>query len=1238
MLPRFTVALPQDALLQSRPPFDFPGVSMRIFPLRADMTRVQTLVDGWINAQLPPEIAYFRAFSPFVTLVALNYGRASVIPANLGWSSQKEVTFSIPLQWYRRTRRGFQLLDMAVLTPFIFVDNDLSIPAGREVFGWQKNLIWMDALADTWLENPRAPKKHAGISTRAFREVYTGQREEPMPFVAIDEAPAGAAVQYPADRQNPLLPWVALANSMDGALGLAQDMVDLLAGLGIVRKRRAPLRGGRYADLDPRGSAGEMLRILMRTADLYDPNLSGNEINLKQFRDAEHPTTACYQDINNTVMRVKEINRLGLLGEMRTLLGDITGGYRITLHQWESLPIADMLGLEAARKTDVDGASVVTLKPVLPMWADMDLLYAAERQVIAWRSKDHPWTPGPGALGPSARQRNVPLPPPKPRKTPKKIPYNTALGSSSPVIYGPFETPKATIRVLPLLATQNKLKSLIDRALNAPLGNGGDGGAPISFAPWGRYVYLVIQTADATYSVDNNIGAWPSRTTRFLIPVRRYSHGEPAGFALYCPFSFSSSTLDAVSSSEINGMGVMSAQIESPASSWLDDGGPAVGRGRDLCTVRALIPPLLSAGERARTRTLLQVSQRSTDVSATIDEEELNAHWALHIKRDLDLRQGLSAGGANAAPLDIARARALDILGDQAGLPFVAKKQFRDVERPDLACYQALVEVEERLLHVERVEEINTPLEVTLFDYESMPIAKVLGLVHRSSGYKKGLRYRKIEPIRPFWMIAMVREELGKNLAEQRRDLLWISHEQAASRSLIAPERAIAPGAFSDEEQLENVRKIDLGNPRHLSRLLSVERCRGSARASESPTALAASAAVEASRQTAEELGTAPGFSAPGPQSDPLSHVEPQWVIETVLSREWESRHNPVWLEKEEEIEQSAASARGGFKTLTEQALAEIKELVAQRRRITGRAHSDIQATVDSLLLPRFVALTWISAEARHLHEVQSAENDPLRRKARASAPPPLPVPAPLDPFHHFATDGEETPLQEDRGMPAAESPEAAPSPPDGSSPSALYNHSHFDALEAEEPEMLRRTDGVLAEDVVVGGLIKTVLGLCGSSAKTVFKPHPYHAPSEAAHVTGSVADMFEHFAEPEEPSAPDYGRGAALPFGLSDDLSKDATATLATARSLVYLAWKAAAEDPVSKLPVWQSFVADAAREVTAARQALILALAKCWQKPFFCVRRDTAGSPELAAEVFPEESIWPDRDGVAWYFVSGQ
>src|SRR5690242_10833883 len=120
--PRFNSARGLNMALQTPPPFDFRDVTMRVFPLRARLSTVQGFVDRYLNI-VPDDVAYFRAFLPYVYLMLINYGPMSSTAANLGWISQREIAFSIPLEMYRRENGKYVFKDWAYNSPFIFVDN-----------------------------------------------------------------------------------------------------------------------------------------------------------------------------------------------------------------------------------------------------------------------------------------------------------------------------------------------------------------------------------------------------------------------------------------------------------------------------------------------------------------------------------------------------------------------------------------------------------------------------------------------------------------------------------------------------------------------------------------------------------------------------------------------------------------------------------------------------------------------------------------------------------------------------------------------------------------------------------------------------------------------------------------------------------------------------------------------------------------------------------------------------------
>ena len=89
------------AVITGKPPFDFEGVSMRTFPLRAEMQVLHTFIERYLN-MMPPEIAHFRPYVPYVYLMILNYGQMSSEIGDSGWVSQNEVAFAVPLEWYKK--------------------------------------------------------------------------------------------------------------------------------------------------------------------------------------------------------------------------------------------------------------------------------------------------------------------------------------------------------------------------------------------------------------------------------------------------------------------------------------------------------------------------------------------------------------------------------------------------------------------------------------------------------------------------------------------------------------------------------------------------------------------------------------------------------------------------------------------------------------------------------------------------------------------------------------------------------------------------------------------------------------------------------------------------------------------------------------------------------------------------------------------------------------------------------
>src|ERR1700712_5105080 len=98
----FTQRLPpltNDAL-PIKPPFEFRGLSGRIFPLRANLDTLKQLCDDYLNF-VPAGGAPFSGVSPYPYLASLDYSHIAEATKPLGWFAQVEVFFCVPVEWYR---------------------------------------------------------------------------------------------------------------------------------------------------------------------------------------------------------------------------------------------------------------------------------------------------------------------------------------------------------------------------------------------------------------------------------------------------------------------------------------------------------------------------------------------------------------------------------------------------------------------------------------------------------------------------------------------------------------------------------------------------------------------------------------------------------------------------------------------------------------------------------------------------------------------------------------------------------------------------------------------------------------------------------------------------------------------------------------------------------------------------------------------------------------------------------
>ena len=628
-LPFYNQALgpAQDTLVVS-PPFTYPGVTARVFPLRTNLNLLRGFCDRYLN--VAPGVYEFFPYIPYVLLVVLDYGRMALEELNLGWVSQHEVLFEVPLgMWsYQGGRRKFE--GWVVNTPFIVVDNAASLTTGREAYGWPKVLAELQDCPERWLIDPRNPTRFLTLDVKGLVSDVPNVR-----LLEIDQQ----------SRQNPSL------------VPTDVDMVDLFGrisrftqtSMSIWRALAQLFLGAPLAGYDPQRAGDRpvvLLDSLRHLSGFYgEPGV--DVVTLKQFRDFRVPALACYQALVKSRLSVARFNRGGFLGLNNILQGDITGGFQIRLYTNPTFPIIESLGLQVAEERTVQGRAASFLEPVFPFWLSLDLTYN-RGETLCWRARKLPWHQGKTPVKTPERGAS---PPAEPR-------FNTIAGGAEQVWCGPYLIPFVVsnpfFHVYPLKAKLAKLGKFLQSYLNS---DGQLKVEPVPELPGDEasadkqtYVYMVA-SSNLMFSQARSGAFIQATQISFYVGVRlrwgpRQEHQREV---LVTPFTFVDNPVLATSMREVEGVPAINAKIEIPPG-FLRGWGPQLKLQVDVFEA-------LSAGLPSQLKTLLDI---------------------------------VPGGSPSFPPQEQPSEIPLFRCTGPGTLLRLMLKQFRDAEEPSRACYQAL--------------------------------------------------------------------------------------------------------------------------------------------------------------------------------------------------------------------------------------------------------------------------------------------------------------------------------------------------------------------------------------------------------------------------------------------------------------------------------------------------------------------------------------------------------------------
>ncbi|MEP7354451.1 MAG: hypothetical protein ABI824_14590, partial [Acidobacteriota bacterium] len=856
--------------LPIKPPFVFNGMSARVFPLRANMDTLQQLCNGYLNF-VPPEVGRFRAAAPYVMLMVLDYGQLSEAVGRIGWFSQLEVFFSVPVEWYKLVNGNWVFHDWAVITPYIFVNDRFSVPLGRTVYGFPKILATVTGKPNQWIKDPLAPVTLARVETEVFPEAYQGKRLESRVFLEVNRDAPMSNFRIPVDPSSPLMPWTMASNVAHTLGGLGRDALWMAQSM-------------RIFPISPGSNPAFLSEMLSRMMPAFSPGGTGlaqNSINLKQFRRADDPSRICYQALTNGRINMTSFNGGGLMGEERTFLGDLSGGHTVRLYEHASLPIVRTLGLEVDKRWQSGGVSMVELKPMMPFWMDMDLLYE-QGDNLAWRSDNGIWK---SELGAPIHPRPDPVvDAPDPQ-------FNSAVASAVEAITGPFQFAGTTIRVLPLLAKKKYLDKFLDDSINTLLQapvvrEDGKGEEHVRLSVWARptagvesdgpplggdfaYVYLAASSYADVTSKTNNVGDWAKYELSFMIPVkweRKNLDGgwEVQGVGMVPAYNMVDGCVAAISRFEVQGIDTMVSTFLRPESVWLQEGAVSVDSKQTLLSVGSEVLPAYGVGQETTMETLLEISHRDPELGLG-DASSTDTPFLRTEQLRLELGAKKCTKMLYPDECKVARAMALELLGNETPFALYTLKQFRDVRDPANACYQELVRVPRVLKELFDVGEIEETLVVRIHDFPSLNIVDTLGLIGttlRDAG--SGVVY-SAQAVRPFYLRATLDEPLAERLMSRAGTSTW-TLASTAFQGILSEEPG-SPGITVDTlaETLQ-----DQTDPSRMTGIMF----QAKARVGWDEQQRAQEGAYEITKQEVRNA---------------FEKVDPQMVIESALSREWGS-------------------------------------------------------------------------------------------------------------------------------------------------------------------------------------------------------------------------------------------------------------------------------------------------------------------------------------------------------------
>jgi hypothetical protein len=244
----------------------FTNARASFFAFDASRAAMNSLVAGLLTPAAQGRVSYSCPFD-LGLLSFTDIERCTSGIENIGWVPAREVALWVPLL---ERREGDLLPDRLVLwAPYVFINYDIGMITGREIWGWPKTGATITMASDA-----PAATAHYGCDTTFFRTFDPALQGVSGTLLSVSGT-------KPLDVSD--APW---KNGLDAASALLTDLFS--------------------------GTANALIAALM-----LKPVLP--VVVLKQFRDSQNVTRACYQALVNSPVQFTQFHGGGRLDDTFSL-------------------------------------------------------------------------------------------------------------------------------------------------------------------------------------------------------------------------------------------------------------------------------------------------------------------------------------------------------------------------------------------------------------------------------------------------------------------------------------------------------------------------------------------------------------------------------------------------------------------------------------------------------------------------------------------------------------------------------------------------------------------------------------------------------------------------------------------------------------------------------------------------------------------------------------------------------